>query len=384
MKPQTPKRSGYKTYVEPAAEREKYVSPSRNGKSILHFLSVYGVCILPDMFSKEECKGTFDQLISETEEHISNFQYKNVDSWPRIREAKATHGMILQNFGLGWLQSIVNFRSKRRLIRVFRNLFSYRDYDMFGRKGRYGKRDMFSSADGFSLYLNPDYTRKLDGTYVLNRAGYHRGGHDWLHWDQKPGDSTTLSVQSFVNLLEADDERRQTATFAFLESSHKFQKDFDMHFWGDEEDRNPRFFRLENQAHYDFFFKKCHCSYKMLRLEAGDMVLWDSRLIHQGRVGVKPESYQRKIGGGMKRCVIYVSMQPKCYASKIDKKRKKMAFSKLCTTTHNAASGVELFNKKPRVYNVKEKHDLEAGLMARCVHVAPRLTRLQKSLFGVD
>jgi hypothetical protein len=381
-----PKSSTYHTNGDPTVERGRYVvSNWKDTKLIYQLLNVFGVCIIPGMFSKEESKVVFDNLIAETEEHIPNFKLSNVDTWPRIREAMATHGMILQNYGFGWFRTLVNFRSQKRLLRTFARLFTFHHYKRFNvHNKRIRKRDLFSSADAFSLYLNPDYIRKPDGTYKRNMAGYQRAGHDWLHWDQNPDDEL-YSVQSFVNFL--DEERgKRTATFSFLESSHRFQKDFQDHFWGDETDMdksNPRFFKIQDQAQFDFYNVKNHCGFKMLELEAGDMVLWNSKLVHQGRLGEKPMEDKRRIGHGLKRCVIYVSMQPKFYATKKDINKKRVAFKKLYTTTHNAARGVQTFNANPRTYGKAKQAELLSGALARKVTVPPPMTRFQKSLFGV-
>ena len=378
-------KSTYHTNGDPTKERERYICRTKNPATIHHFLNVFGVCILPSVFSKEESQEVFNGLISETEEHIPNFKYENVDSWTRIREAMATHGMILQNYGYGWFKSLVNLRSKKRLVKTFARLFTFHEYKRHGvRNKKFCKTDMFSSADAFSLYLNPNYCRKVDGTYKINRAGYQREGHDWLHWDQEPDDEL-FSVQSFVNLLD-EDPNCQTATFSFLESSHLHQKEFQMHFWGEESDPkiyNPRFFRIQNQKQYDFFNVRKHCRFTMLGLKAGDMVLWNSRLVHQGRLGEKPSADKLKIGQGLKRCVIYVSMQPKFYARPIDKTRKRDAYRLLRTTTHNASRGVEMFAKNPRTYGKEKQAALVNGELALKLETPPPLTSFQKSLFGV-
>jgi len=60
-------------------------------------------------------------------------------------------------------------------------------------------------------------------------------------------------------------------------------------------------------------------------------------------------------------------------------KLKKAAWEKLTTTTHNAAGGVELFNKKPRIWS---KDDGEKEL---AVPVTDPLTldKRQKWLYGI-
>lgn len=386
----------YSTNGEPTYERKRYVVENfKNIKAVESMLRTFGVCIIPNLFCKESSKMMFMNIVSELEKYIPGFRYADVRTWPLIRKAKATHGMILQHYGYGWLKSIVSIRTKKRCMSIFARLFSWLDYGRHGVKNKkYSKWDLFSSADGFSMYLNPDLIAKerkrpdeLGETYYKpNKAGYHRKNHDWLHWDQKP-DCKLNSFQGFVNLLDPT-PGRVDATFTFLESSNRYQKEFQMKFWAESTDPkqyNPRFFRLENQDHYNFYTVLKGCPHMALALEAGDFVLWDSRLIHQGRNALRPDSNDLKINFGMQRSVVYVSMQPKCYAKPVDLKNKKRAFTQARTTTHDAANGVQLFPKKPRIYSKEEKALLDAGKLAMGVEalLPEEFTKIQKSLFGI-
>ncbi len=388
------KRSAYSTKGEPVYERSKYLVDShKNIVAVDLMLERYGVCIIPNLFLPHETEKMFNNIVKELETYVPGFNFKNVDTWPLIRKAKATHGMILQNFGLGWMDSVIAVRTKKRCISVYSRLYSWLDFGKQGKsKKKYSKWDLFSSADGFAMYLNPDFipskSEHASIPFKANRGGYHRKGHDWLHWDQAP-DTLTKSFQGFVNMLDPGDKDRCNATFTFLEGSHKKQREFQMHFWGestDEKEYNPRFFRLQNQKQFDFYNVLHKCQYKALDLKAGDFVLWNSKLIHQGRNAIKPDMYQLKMGHGMKRSVVYVSMQPKTYARSLDRLNKKRAFEQLRTTTHEASYGVHMFTKKPRIYNAEEKHLLDSDGLCRSVTIHPtsKLSALQKSLFGIS
>jgi hypothetical protein len=380
----------YTTHGEPTYERDKYlVRDFKNPLQIQQMLDEYGVCIFPNLFSPEETRKTFQEITAELEKHIPGFKYGDIDTWHLVRQAKATHGMILQNFGLGWLPSVVNARTKKRCISIFLRLYTYLDFTSKGiMDKRYSKWDMFSSADAFSMYLNPDYvpnTKKIQDLfstpYRPNTAGYHRPGFDWLHWDQSPN-CPIHSYQGFVNLLDVTTmPGRHNATFTFLESSHLHQRQFWTQFIRSE---NPRFFRLEKQDHFDFFNLSKSCAYKALDLQAGDFVLWNSRLVHQGRTAVKPHASQLQMGRGFERSVVYVSMQPKKYATDLDKKKKRKAFEELRTTTHEASYGVSLFTKFPRIFSAQEKKMLDEGKMGVPVTTHPDLNPLQKSLFCIN
>ncbi len=110
-----------------------------------------------------------------------------------------------------------------------------------------------------------------------------------------------------------------------------------------------------------------------IQANVGDLVLWDSRLIHCWRAATRGATL-------LQRAVVYVSMQPKWMAKPGDLARKRDAYKKLCLTTHNAAAGVELFAAFPRAYNA-EGMALKAA--AQPIRVPPRLTALGRSLFGL-
>jgi hypothetical protein len=63
--------------------------------------------------------------------------------------------------------------------------------------------------DGVSVYLK-DEAKAL--------GGYHREGHDWLHYDRAPWDPQ-WSVQGFVNLLQTSE---QGAAFQCIVNSHSY------------------------------------------------------------------------------------------------------------------------------------------------------------------
>jgi hypothetical protein len=76
-------------------------------------------------------------------------------------------------------------------------------------------------------------------------------------------------------------------------------------------------------------------------------------------------------------------MQPRELARPSDLKRKREAFEKMRTTTHNASSGVQLFAALPRSYSKEQKKDLDEGRLAIPVTKKPRLDAVQTRLFGL-
>ncbi len=231
------------------------------------------------------------------------------------------------------------------------------------------KTDLFSSCDGVSVYL------KDEGEPL---GGYHREGHDWLHYDRATADRHNgWSVQGFVNLLPTDRVKSESgsgggAAFQCLVRSHRYQQEFAARF---AVNPKARFLLLQSQAEVDFFLNECDAEHVCVRANVGDLVMWDSRLVHCGRAATRSARL-------LQRTVVYVSMQPKWLMSKKrDLRRKRVAFDELRTTSHNAAVGVKLFGRYPNPYG---RRGMERNRASRPIDAPPKLTALGLSLFGID
>jgi hypothetical protein len=226
--------------------------------------------------------------------------------------------------------------------------------------------EMYSSCDGVSVYLK-------DGNEP-GMGGYHREGYEWLHYDRAPNDRHMWSVQGFVNLLPTERGSNGAAAFQCLVRSHRHQQAFAERFAG-AVDRDARFRTLQSQREVDFFMHECDAQPLVcVRADVGDLVLWDSRLVHSGRAAT-PSAVSRG------RTVVYVAMQPKWLATERDVKRKVLAFKTLRTTSHNAAAGVKLFGRLPQPFG---RRMVLRNKASHPISRPPTLTSLGMSLFGID
>ena len=217
--------------------------------------------------------------------------------------------------------------------------------------------DLLSSSDGISVYLNtPD-----------EKGGFYRQDHNWLHWDRGVNDKK-FSLQGFVNLLPTSEGG---AAFEALERSHGLQKPFKEFKGPAFEDK--RFYLITTQEEADFF-KTNNCTHICIKAQPGDLVLWNSRLMHCGR----PATREAEL---LQRAVVYVSMQPRWLATDADLQKKKKAWERLQCTGHNAAHGVELFDPLPRAYGPK---DMERRQRSRPISIHPHLNPLGRKLFALE
>ena len=352
-----------KGYVseDPTYARKAFIAV--NSSEMKAKLDEYGVCVIPRLFTEEEVDKHRTLIIKDLEKHIRGFKYDDPKTWPILHDkAKGTHRLIIQNHGFGWLPSVVNARVDPKIVDVFLSLWKQVD------KRQFCEKDLLSSSDALGICLMPSRSdQPITCNGKVSLAGYHRCGHDWLHWDQKPSDQVP-SFQSFINLFNVTKE--VGSTLSCLVGSHKHQEAFYKKFGMDD-----RFGMLKTQEEYDFYVKEKGCEHGGIRAEEGDRVIWNSKTIHQGRSPV----YKEDFGGVIKRLVVYSSLQPRYYATSKDLKRKKAAWEKLTTTTHNAAGGVELFNKKPRIWS---KDDGEKELAVPVTN-HPMLDQRQKLLYGI-
>jgi len=101
----------------------------------------------------------------------------------------------------------------------------------------------------------------------------------------------------------------------------------------------------------------------------GSMVLWDSRIIHQGKEPEKTREHENF------RIVVCVCMMPRNTSNDKSLEKKKKAFNELRTTSH-WANNPKLFLKTPRTYggDLPEFNQIHP----------PQLTDIGRRLAGFD
>jgi hypothetical protein len=347
----------------PMYERERFLCATRDPDEVFAKLLRYGVAIVPEVLSPERAQTSYNGLMDALESVFPAFKRDDRSTWRQLRDNGAKHAMLLQTHGLGWCQSAVDLRQDPAIAQLFTDLWNARSRFATQRKQQKASSsppllkptDMLSSGDGVSVYLNERGSR----------GGFHREGHEWLHWDRAPSDDK-WSVQGFVNLLPTSEHG---AAFQCLVKSHRYQQEFAERFKA-----GKRFNLLRNQAEVNFFVKEKGCAHVCAAPVPGDMVLWDSRTIHCGRAATKEARL-------LQRAVVYVSMQPKCLSTPRDLELKRRAYAQLRSTTHNAAAGVDLFTVYQRVRCAKDDALKKAS---RPIRTPPTLTPLGRSLFGLE
>ena len=286
-------------------------------EDVLEQLKKYGVAVIKNIINENECNEyinkawkNFNTLTSKMKNPI---QQDKPETWKTFYKLYPLHSMLLQHWGVGQWDFLWDIRCNKNVIDVFTKIWNCEN------------NDLLTSFDGFSFHLPPEQTDR----------GWYRG-NDWLHTDQSSEKKELYTVQGFVTLYNIN---KHDASLCIFEGSHKsheaFFKDHNITIKKD-------WFRLEKKTQYEYLKNKGH-EQKCVLAEKGSIILWDSRLFHQG---IEPQR-EREIPNT--RLIVYTCMTNRNRARPCDLKKKQKAFNEQRMTTHCPHKPI-LFSKTPRTY----------------------------------
>lgn len=302
-------------------------------------LDKYGVAIIPSLLNTKEITnmqtGMFDFL-----EHITaNFEIPikkdNPDTYKEFYKLYPMHHMLLQHWQVGHAQFIWDIRQNPKVTEVFAKIWNC------------NQEDLLCSFDGASFHLSSEITGK--GSFTKN----------WYHTDQSYTHNYLECIQGWVT---AYDVNEGDATLAFLEGSHKLHEYFAQEF---EITENKDWCPLSKTG-LDFYLNN-ECKEKKIVCPAGSLVLWDSRTIHCGVQHIKNRPKPNF------RCVAYICMTPRNWATANILKKKQSALENLRMTNH--------WPHRPRLFPI-HPHTYGEELPIVCNINPPILTDLGKRLAG--
>ena len=317
---------------------KEYIS---NLDNVKENLEKYGIAVIPNILSNEECKKNANLAWKEFNVLTSKMNIpldkKNPNSYKTILDFFPLHSMLLQHNSIGHMQFVWNVRQTINVAKVFAKIWDC------------SIEDLLSSFDGVSFHMPPEITNR----------GWYRG-NDWLHTDQSSTKFNLETIQGFVSLYDINE---YDASLCVHEGSHKYHKDFFDTF---KIECKKDWFKLQNDEQYNYFVNK-NCLKTCIKCKKGSLVLWDSRVFHQG---IEP---QKERTNPNFRLIVYVCMTNRNRSKEKDLKKKQKAFNELRMTTHCPHRPL-LFSKNPRTYG-KDLPDI--------VEIKkPILTELGKKLAG--
>lgn len=286
----------------------------------LRELDEQGYTVVPDVVPE------YEQLRANIWEELSivcpEFRVDgNLEQKKGLFKMGPLHSMLYQHF-VGHMQSVWDVRQHEGVNRVFRQLWN--------------TDELYTSFDGISALVPPEETKR----------GFYRGD-DWMHVDQSPKKEGRLSVQGYLNLYESGEG---DGSLMVVPGSHLEKRA------GGNADWLPVPGRLGEAVR--------------VQASAGSMVLWDSRLVHQGGQPVRGRPAPNP------RLVVYVCQLPRERLNPMEEFRRRKYFAQRRTTNH---WGTKLFSKTPRFYSAEAKQ-YYAGTLARAGELPLQLSALGKSL----
>jgi len=294
-------------------EFDKYICTK---ETLRQTIDLYGVAIIPNVVSEEECNNMVNQ-IWDFFEHISQtwelpINRNNTESWSGFYDLFPLHSMLIQHWNIGHAQASWTVRQNIKIVEIFAYFWGC------------SVNDLLVSFDGLSFNLPPETTKK----------GWNRG-NTWYHTDQSYTSNDFKCIQSFITGIDINE---YDATLSVLEGSNKYHHNFKDEFNITDKDD---WYKLTKEQE-EFYYNK-GCTIKNIKCPKGSLVFWDSRTIHCGIEANKKRTMPNI------RAVIYLCYMPRSLCNQANLKKKQKAFNENRTTNHYPCK-IKLFSKHPRTY----------------------------------
>lgn len=270
-----------------------------------------GWAVVADVLTKEEVKEAVRLFVDWKAATIKK------EEW-----FSAMHG-IIKHYGVGHSAMMWYVRSLPAVQAVFQEAWASE-----------GKK-MVSSFDGMCVIRPPEGSRRA----VFNPDNI------WLHVDQTPNTSANAKlpytswgakcIQGAVNLTKSDED---DGCFYLLDGSHKFHEEF---FRVHDLGKATGDFFMMTKEHIAWYEAK-GCRRKAVAVSRGSMTLWDSRLVHCGKLPDRGRQHPNRW-----RLVAFVSMVPRAFCNATVRAKRKRNAQDNRTTSHWPHTP-RVNSKKPR------------------------------------
>ena len=269
-------------------------------------INKHGVAIIPKLLNDEECEnmknGMWDYLEHITQKWSNPIKRNNSDTYKNIYYLFLKNlaiKMIIKYWSIGHCKMAWDLRQNPKIVNVFANFYNVKP------------EDLLVSFDSSCFHMPPELTGEE----------YWTKQPRWYHTDQSYTKNDFSILQSWITAFDVNDG---DGTLAFLENSHKYDKDFAEFY---DISNKDDWYRLNNDE-LNFYYEK-GCKEKLITCPKGSLVIWDSRLIH---CGLEPNK-NRKIPNY--RCISYLCYTPRIHATPEQIIEKQNVFNNLLTTSHN-------------------------------------------------
>ena len=244
-----------------------------NNNEIIKNLRELGYCIVPNVINNDE--------IDEAKKLF--FEWKNkIPNIDKIHDTIDPHG-IFKFHQIGHQKHAWYLRTRQNIINIFKSIWN--------------TDNLVVSFDG-CCYINKNLNKK---------------DTIWTHTDQASNNSNLQCYQSFISLT--DNEER---TLIVYERSHLYHKEY----FKNKKKSSKRWNLIDHDV-----LEKLKDTKKILKVNKGSLVIWDSRTFHQNQYG-KPKSEERLV-----QYICYLPKDNKLNTKTEQTKRLKY-FNEKRTTSH--------------------------------------------------
>jgi len=309
----------------------------------VQYLDEHGFVVIRNALTAAQAATAVTLLWDYLEGLNTGIDRTNVDSWSDDNWPTVVHGGILPSYGIGHSQAQWFIRDQATVQESFAAVW---DDD-----------DLLTSFDGVAIWR----------PWTHNPAWRTNDGPSWLHIDQHPiGRPGKHCVQGLVNLL---DTSAATGGNVVIPGSHK-------RFASIPQAYPDRLARIHPSIDHFRFPKQdpllADTQPIQAHMEAGDMLLWDSRTIHCSSPGTRTPPNNRKL----LRAASLVCMMPRAKSNPQVLAQRQAAVS-ACTSTTNWSD---------RFINADEFPQIKAAenFATFTWPSAPDLNKRQRRLAGWD
>ncbi|KAL2207085.1 phytanoyl-CoA dioxygenase [Sarocladium strictum] len=283
-----------------------------------HFVD-HGYAVVPSVISKEKAKAYQGSAF----EWLKSFDNSELDldkpsTWTPENLPFVSEINTFNYYGVVHERFMWDIRLEPRVIDVFAKLW--------------GTDELLVSFDALNITLP-------------GRAG-HVPREKWLHVDQSPHRKGLQCIQGIVNLSESGPD---DGGLTVLPGSHKLTETFFKEHTDPANWTRKDFYRYTPEE-LSFFTDTHGLKEHKVTASPGDLIIWDSRLIHYGAEPktIDPSSAEQKsTKPATIRTVTYVSYAPASLASEETLRTKRQAFESWLATTHWPHENISLRTNEP-------------------------------------
>jgi len=267
----------------------------------IEYLEAEGFVIFANALSADEASCAMSYLWDYLEQLGTGIKRTNPETWDDDRWPTAVHGGILPSYGIGHSRAQWYIRDIEAVQRSFAAVWD--------------TQDLLTSFDGVTIWR----------PWTYNEAWQTNLGNSWLHIDQHPiGRPGKHCVQGLVNLLPTSEA---TGGNVIVPKSHLlFEKIPTLY--------AERLARIHPSIdHFRFPNDDPQLSNTqpiMAHMEAGDLLLWDSRTIHCSSPGTKRPASDTDL----LRAASLICMMPRHKSNTKIIEQRKAAVADLTSTTN--------------------------------------------------